>query len=97
MARRHNRYGDNGQTPKTAVEGDGPSLTVRIPCDTTLTSYAVRHIDAALTQEEAEVLERIRQALHRRHATMQPGGHVDSTVDALRWVLRHMHDASAPE
>jgi hypothetical protein len=75
----------------SSPENDTVELKIRIPVIAgEVGGPSLRHVDARLTREEAHMLKRIRTALHRQHAMLPRGRHVESAGQTVRWLMQQV-------
>lgn len=71
----------------------GDVLAITVPFRRTA-KYAQREVYFSLRQDEAEVLRGVLEGLEEQHAKMQNGKPVQTTQDALRWLIEAVGQAS---
>lgn len=69
----------------TKIEVAGRWYTIDVPVSEHEHGYCQRHVEARLTQKQAETLRAIRSGLDGQK--MLNGRYVQSAADAIRWIL----------
>ena len=57
-----------------------------------MNAYINRHLDVQMSRTQALALRRVLDGLRDKHAVLTGGKHVDSTPDALRWILDSVYE-----
>ena len=71
--------------------GQNGTRTITLPlAEPPESGYTTRHVDVQLSMEQAVNLRRLREGLHAQATKLKDGRYVQSTPDAVRYLLEQL-------